>query len=143
MTRDGRKTLRGQMSKRRRILLMEALAMGKTNKVIAHDLNVSENTLKVYVGWLFTDLGCTNRTEVAAHYWRRVVRHNAREHVKRHHDRWVKHIAEQQGDDSAWTMDHEFRKRYGDSEAVWCNLQVQGENGAVPSESALQPDSVD
>jgi DNA-binding NarL/FixJ family response regulator len=42
------------------------LRQGKPNKIIAHELAISENTVKVFVGRILTKLHASNRTEVAS-----------------------------------------------------------------------------
>jgi DNA-binding NarL/FixJ family response regulator len=43
------------------------LREGKPNKIIAYELGMSENTVKVHVGRIFKKLGATNRTVIACH----------------------------------------------------------------------------
>ena len=43
----------------------ERLRQGKPNKIIAHELQISESTVKVFVHRILTKLGAINRTEVA------------------------------------------------------------------------------
>ena len=43
---------------------MEALKRGKTNKIIAYELNMQESTVKVHVRNIMRKLKATNRTEV-------------------------------------------------------------------------------
>lgn len=45
--------------------VLEALCLGKTNKVIAYELNMSESTVKVHVRSIMKKLQAKNRTEVA------------------------------------------------------------------------------
>lgn len=49
----------------REVDVMEQLRQGKPNKVIAHELNISESTVKVFVHRILYKLGAVNRTEVA------------------------------------------------------------------------------
>ena len=49
----------------RQLAVLEALSLGKANKVIANDLNMKEGTVKVYVGNLMKLLKARNRTELA------------------------------------------------------------------------------
>ena len=45
--------------------VVERLRLGKPNKVIAHELDISESTVKVFVHRILNKLGAVNRTEVA------------------------------------------------------------------------------
>ncbi len=45
--------------------VIERLRQGKPNKIIAHELQISESTVKVFVHRILTKLGAINRTEVA------------------------------------------------------------------------------
>jgi DNA-binding NarL/FixJ family response regulator len=45
--------------------VLTRLRQGKPNKIIAHELNISESTVKVFVRRIMMKLGATNRTEVA------------------------------------------------------------------------------
>jgi DNA-binding NarL/FixJ family response regulator len=45
--------------------VVERLRQGKPNKVIAHELDISESTVKVFVHRILHKLGAVNRTEVA------------------------------------------------------------------------------
>jgi len=45
--------------------VVERLRQGKPNKVIAHELQISESTVKVFVHRILHKLGAINRTEVA------------------------------------------------------------------------------
>ncbi len=45
--------------------VVERLKQGKPNKVIAHELEISESTVKVFVHRILHKLGAVNRTEVA------------------------------------------------------------------------------
>ena len=49
----------------REVAVLDALCRGKTNKVIAHELNVRESTVKVHVRNLIKKFKAKNRTEVA------------------------------------------------------------------------------
>jgi DNA-binding NarL/FixJ family response regulator len=49
----------------REIDVVEHLRLGKPNKVIAHELKISESTVKVFVHRIMTKLQAINRTEVA------------------------------------------------------------------------------
>ena len=46
-------------------LVLERIVEGKSNKEIANDLSVSENTIKVEIRFLFSKLGVKNRTQAA------------------------------------------------------------------------------
>ena len=54
--------LRGELTLRQRRVL-ELLATGQSNKRIAHELQISEITVKAHVSAIFRKLGVTNRTE--------------------------------------------------------------------------------
>jgi DNA-binding NarL/FixJ family response regulator len=45
--------------------VLARLQQGKPNKIIAHELAISENTVKVFVGRILTKLSVSNRTEIA------------------------------------------------------------------------------
>jgi DNA-binding NarL/FixJ family response regulator len=45
--------------------IVESLQLGKSNKIIAADLNLSENTVKVHVRHVMRKLRATNRTQAA------------------------------------------------------------------------------
>lgn len=45
--------------------VVDRLRQGKPNKVIAHELDISESTVKVFVHRILNKLGAINRTEVA------------------------------------------------------------------------------
>lgn len=47
--------------------VLRHLREGKPNKIIAYELGMSENTVKVHVGRIFKKLGAANRTVVACH----------------------------------------------------------------------------
>jgi DNA-binding NarL/FixJ family response regulator len=49
----------------RQAAVAEALRQGKPNKIIAHELGMCENTVKVHVRSILTKLNATNRTEAA------------------------------------------------------------------------------
>ncbi len=49
----------------RELEVVERLRLGKPNKVIAHELQISESTVKVFVHRILTKLRAINRTEVA------------------------------------------------------------------------------
>ena len=44
--------------------VLDRLKLGKPNKIIAHELGVSESTVKVHVGRIMKKLNATNRTQV-------------------------------------------------------------------------------
>jgi DNA-binding NarL/FixJ family response regulator len=50
----------------RQIAVLECVKRGKTNKIIAHELKMSESTVKVHIHNIMKRLKATNRTEVAA-----------------------------------------------------------------------------
>ena len=49
----------------RQLTVVEALRQGKSNKIIAYELNMCESTVKVHVRNIMKKLGAKNRTEVA------------------------------------------------------------------------------
>lgn len=49
----------------RELAVAEKLRQGKPNKIIAHELQISESTVKVFVHRILTKLDAINRTEVA------------------------------------------------------------------------------
>ena len=49
----------------RQAAVAEALRHGKSNKIIAYELNMSENTVKVHIRSILKKLHATNRTEAA------------------------------------------------------------------------------
>lgn len=50
----------------REIEVLDELAQGKANKVIARDLGISPNTVKTHISRLFEKLDAANRTEAIA-----------------------------------------------------------------------------
>jgi len=50
----------------RQLAVLERIMLGKTNKIIAHELKVSESTVKIHISNIMKRLKATNRTEVAA-----------------------------------------------------------------------------
>jgi DNA-binding NarL/FixJ family response regulator len=48
---------------RRQLSVLSHLRQGKANKIIAHDLGVSESTVKVHVRNIMRKMGATNRTQ--------------------------------------------------------------------------------
>lgn len=55
----------GGMLTAREIEVVQAIRVGKSNKVIAYDLHMSEGTVKAHVHNIMKKLGAVNRTEVA------------------------------------------------------------------------------
>jgi DNA-binding NarL/FixJ family response regulator len=49
----------------RQMAVMDALRHGKANKIIAHELNMRESTVKVHIRKIMRKLKATNRTQVA------------------------------------------------------------------------------
>jgi DNA-binding NarL/FixJ family response regulator len=49
----------------RQLTVIESLRQGKSNKIIAYELNMCESTVKVHVRHIMKKLGAKNRTEVA------------------------------------------------------------------------------
>lgn len=49
----------------RQLEVLKLLLQGKTNKIIARELDLSEGTVKIHVAAIFKALGVTNRTEAA------------------------------------------------------------------------------
>jgi DNA-binding NarL/FixJ family response regulator len=49
----------------RQLAVLGHLKQGKTNKIIAHELKMSESTVKVHIRKIMKKLNATNRTEVA------------------------------------------------------------------------------
>ena len=45
--------------------VLQLLALGQTNREIAHQLGISTGTVKVYVQHIFFKLGVTDRTQAA------------------------------------------------------------------------------
>jgi DNA-binding NarL/FixJ family response regulator len=54
-----------EMFTARQAAVVEALRRGKANKIIAHELNMRESTVKVHVRNIMKKLKAKNRTEVA------------------------------------------------------------------------------
>jgi DNA-binding NarL/FixJ family response regulator len=54
-----------QLLTARQAAVAEAVARGKANKIIAHDLNLRESTVKVHIRSIMKKLHARNRTEVA------------------------------------------------------------------------------
>ena len=50
----------------RQLQVLQGLVEGKSNKEIAHTLQLSEGTVKMHIAALFRQLGATNRTHAAA-----------------------------------------------------------------------------
>lgn len=57
-----------QLTKRERALL-EALATGLTNRELARDFSISDNTVKFHLSNLFEKLGVSNRTKAIAFFY--------------------------------------------------------------------------
>ena len=93
--------------------LMELVAQGMSNKTIAHEFTLTENTIKVYVSWLMIEYGVDNRTELARLYWHGQVRQQ--------HQRWLDLIREELGDNAA----HRLQKAYGDKYGTEENWRVR------------------
>jgi DNA-binding NarL/FixJ family response regulator len=62
----------------RQLAVLERIKLGKTNKAIAHELKMSESTVKIHLCNIMKRLKATNRTEVAA-----------RAHVLELGDKWA------------------------------------------------------
>jgi DNA-binding NarL/FixJ family response regulator len=48
------------------LAILDRLKLGKANKIIAHELGVSESTVKVHIGRIMKKLKVTNRTQVVS-----------------------------------------------------------------------------
>jgi DNA-binding NarL/FixJ family response regulator len=48
------------------LAILDRLKLGKANKIIAHELGVSESTVKVHIGRIMRKLKVTNRTQVVS-----------------------------------------------------------------------------
>jgi DNA-binding NarL/FixJ family response regulator len=48
------------------LAVLDRLKLGKTNKIIAHELGLSESTVKVHIGRIMKKLKVTNRTQVVS-----------------------------------------------------------------------------
>lgn len=59
---------RGEMFTGRQKQVIEAIRLGKPNKIIAYELNMCESTVKVHVRTIMKKLKARNRTEVAYLY---------------------------------------------------------------------------
>jgi DNA-binding NarL/FixJ family response regulator len=59
-----RATISGYEFTSREMAVLDRLALGKANKIIAHELKMSESTVKVHIKSIMTKLKATNRTEV-------------------------------------------------------------------------------
>jgi DNA-binding NarL/FixJ family response regulator len=55
----------------RELEVLDLLAEGLSNKLIAHALNISEHTVKTHVASIFAKLGASSRTEAASQAIRR------------------------------------------------------------------------
>jgi DNA-binding NarL/FixJ family response regulator len=49
----------------RQVVVLEQLRQGKANKIIAHELSMSESMVKVHVHNIMRKMGATNRTQAA------------------------------------------------------------------------------
>jgi DNA-binding NarL/FixJ family response regulator len=63
-SRPGRASDKGMFTDRQAAVI-EAIRQGKANKIIAHELNMRESTVKVHVRNIMRKLNVKNRTEVA------------------------------------------------------------------------------
>ena len=50
--------------------VLEGLAQGRTNKELARQLEISENTVKFHLTNLYEKLGVSNRTQAIAFFYR-------------------------------------------------------------------------
>jgi DNA-binding NarL/FixJ family response regulator len=48
------------------LVILDRLKLGKANKIIAHELGVSESTVKMHIGKIMKKLKVTNRTQVVS-----------------------------------------------------------------------------
>ena len=55
----------------RELDVLDLVAEGLSNKLIAHRLNISEHTVKTHVASIFAKLGASNRTEAVSQAIRR------------------------------------------------------------------------
>jgi DNA-binding NarL/FixJ family response regulator len=55
----------------RELEVLDLLAEGLSNKLIAHSLTISEHTVKTHVASIFAKLGASNRTEAVSQAIRR------------------------------------------------------------------------
>jgi DNA-binding NarL/FixJ family response regulator len=55
----------------RELEVLDQLAEGRSNKLIAHRLNISEHTVKTHVASIFAKLGASSRTEAVSYAIRR------------------------------------------------------------------------
>jgi DNA-binding NarL/FixJ family response regulator len=53
-----------QQLSRSEVAVLDRLKLGEANKIIAHELGMSESTVKMYIGRIMKKLKATNRTEV-------------------------------------------------------------------------------
>jgi DNA-binding NarL/FixJ family response regulator len=60
------KGVASQQLSRSEIAVLDRLKLGEANKIIAHELGMSESTVKMYVGRIMRKLKATNRTEVVS-----------------------------------------------------------------------------
>ncbi|WP_299551853.1 response regulator transcription factor [uncultured Tateyamaria sp.] len=61
-------TVKGNLTKRE-IEVLSNVAAGKQNKLIAHELDLSEHTIKLHIHHVIAKLGVCNRTEAAAWFF--------------------------------------------------------------------------
>lgn len=65
----------------REVALLELVATGMSNKGIAREMSISENTVKYYMKSILQKLGARNRTEAAAHALRAgLIRHEPQDY---------------------------------------------------------------
>jgi DNA-binding NarL/FixJ family response regulator len=55
----------------REVEVLDLLAEGLSNKLIAHRLSISEHTVKTHIASIFAKLGASNRTEAVSQAIRR------------------------------------------------------------------------
>jgi DNA-binding NarL/FixJ family response regulator len=55
----------------RELEVLDLMAEGLSNKLIAHHLSISEHTVKTHIASIFTKLGASNRTEAVSQAIRR------------------------------------------------------------------------
>jgi DNA-binding NarL/FixJ family response regulator len=60
------KGIASQQLSRSEIAVLDRLKLGEANKIIAHELGMSESTVKMYIGRIMRKLKATNRTEVVS-----------------------------------------------------------------------------
>lgn len=74
-----------QRPSERRLLIIEQVARGLTNREIAHELGISDQMVKKYVSEIYLRIGVRNRIELALWYEKQVHEGNLRRmlHPKR------------------------------------------------------------